>query len=107
MRFHLDEHIANAIADGLRRRGIDVTTTADARLLSAPDERHIAFAKAGGRVIVTNDIDFLRYAAVESEHFGIVYCPQGERTIGEVVRHLTLMHDVLTDDEMRGRIEYL
>jgi hypothetical protein len=32
MRFHLDEHIANAIADGLRRRRIDVTTTVDAAL---------------------------------------------------------------------------
>jgi hypothetical protein len=45
MRFHLDEHVAHAIAAGLRRRGIDVTTTTDAALLSAPDEDHIAFAK--------------------------------------------------------------
>ena len=27
IRFHLDENVGNAIADGLRRRGIDVTTT--------------------------------------------------------------------------------
>ncbi len=27
IRFHLDESASNAIAEGLRRRGIDVTTT--------------------------------------------------------------------------------
>jgi hypothetical protein len=47
IRFHLDEHVASAIAEGLRRRGIDVTTTADAGLLDAPDEDHLAFARGG------------------------------------------------------------
>jgi hypothetical protein len=37
LRFHLDEHVAGAIAAGLRRRGIDVTTAADAGLLGAED----------------------------------------------------------------------
>ena len=32
MRFHLDEHVPHAIAEGLRRRGIDVTTTVEAGL---------------------------------------------------------------------------
>jgi hypothetical protein len=27
IKFHLDEHVSGAIAAGLRRRGIDVTTT--------------------------------------------------------------------------------
>jgi hypothetical protein len=35
IRFHLDEHVDHAVADGLRRRGIAVTTTADADLLGA------------------------------------------------------------------------
>jgi hypothetical protein len=52
MRFHLDEHVAHAIAAGLRRRGIDVTTTVDADLLSAPDEDHMDFSNREGRVIV-------------------------------------------------------
>lgn len=34
LRFHLDEHIDPAIADGLRRRGIDVTGAAGAGLRS-------------------------------------------------------------------------
>ena len=58
--FHLDEHIDPAIADGLRRRGVDVTTTLGAGLRGAADEEHVAFARAQGRVIVTQDSDFLR-----------------------------------------------
>jgi hypothetical protein len=38
IRFHLDENCAHSIAAGLRRRGIDVTTTRDAGLLGATDE---------------------------------------------------------------------
>jgi predicted nuclease of predicted toxin-antitoxin system len=107
MWFHLDEHVANAIADGLRRRGIDVTTTVDAALLSAPDEDHIAFAKREQRVIVTQDTDFLRAAARDPTHCGIAYFSQGKLSFGTVIRHLALMHDAMVEDEMIGRIEYL
>ncbi len=107
MRFHLDEHVAHAIAEGLRRRGIDVTTTVDAGLLSAPDEDHVAFAKRERRVTVTQDTDFLRVAAIDPTHSGIAYYPQGKRTFGEIIRHLTLMHDSMAEDELRGRVEYL
>ena len=32
IRFHLDENVSNAIAEGLRRRIIDVTTTPEVEL---------------------------------------------------------------------------
>lgn len=50
VRFHLDEHMAKAIATGLRQRGIDVTTTAKAGLLGAGDEEQLAYARREGRV---------------------------------------------------------
>jgi Domain of unknown function (DUF5615) len=43
IRFHLDENVDPAIATGLKRHGIDVTTTADAGLLRAPDEEQVAY----------------------------------------------------------------
>lgn len=107
MRFHLDEHVAHAIAFGLRRRGIDVTTTTDAGLLSAPDDDHLEFAKRDGRVIVTNDTDFLASAAVDPTHCGIAFYAQRKRSFGDVIRQLALMHDAMAEDEMLGRIEYL
>jgi predicted nuclease of predicted toxin-antitoxin system len=107
MRFHLDEHVDPAVAHGLRRLGIDVTTTGDANLLGAPDERHIEFAQREERVIFTNDSDFLRFASTTVDHPGIAYCARNSQSIGHIIRHLCLMHDCLEDDEMRGQVEYL
>ena len=59
IRFHLDEHVPYAIAEGLWRRGIDVTTTVDAGLRGATDDVHLAYALDRRRVIVTNNPDFL------------------------------------------------
>lgn len=58
IRFHLDENANNAIADGLRRRGIDVTISVQANLISASDEQQLAYAHAQGRVLFTQDRDF-------------------------------------------------
>jgi predicted nuclease of predicted toxin-antitoxin system len=107
MQFHLDEHVDPAIAHGLRLRGIDVTTTIDAGLVSASDESHLEFARRAGRVIFTNDSDFLRFASANIDHPGIAYCARNARSIGYIVRHLCLMHDCLDEDEMRGSVEYL
>jgi predicted nuclease of predicted toxin-antitoxin system len=48
IRFHLDEHCPTALAEGLRRRGIDVTTTPEAGLMQATDEEQLAFARREG-----------------------------------------------------------
>ncbi|MBV8677985.1 MAG: DUF5615 family PIN-like protein [Planctomycetaceae bacterium] len=45
IRFHLDENCPTAIAEGLRRRGIDVTTTPEAGLIGATDEEQTAHAR--------------------------------------------------------------
>jgi predicted nuclease of predicted toxin-antitoxin system len=82
MRFHRDEHIDPAIAAGLRRREIDVTTTVDAGLSGAGDDEHIAFALAENRIIVTNDPDFLRHHRSGGSHAGIAFSQHGLRSIG-------------------------
>jgi predicted nuclease of predicted toxin-antitoxin system len=65
LRFQLDEHIAEAVALGLRRRGIDVLTAHEAGLRNTPDEIILARAHAHGRLIVTHDQGFLRMHAPE------------------------------------------
>lgn len=60
IQLHLDEHVAAAVALGLRLRGIAVTTTAEEGLAAATDEQQLAFAAGQGRVLVTHDADFLR-----------------------------------------------
>jgi len=107
IRFHLDEHIDSAVAEGLRRRAIDVTTSADAGLLGAEDVDHLAFARASGRVVVSNDPDFLRLHDQGVDHAGIAYCHQQSRSIGETIRALELIWEVLEPQDMHNRVEFI
>jgi hypothetical protein len=107
MRFHLDESADGRIAAGLRRRGIDITTPSQVGLRGAADESHLAFALAEKRVLVTFDADFVEFHDAGAVHAGIVYCPPASRPIGEVIRHLCLIHDCMTSDEMSGRVEFI
>jgi predicted nuclease of predicted toxin-antitoxin system len=63
VRFHLDEHVSPAGAEGLRRRGIDVTLTHEVGLSGADDPEHIEFALRENRVIVTHDRDLFSAGA--------------------------------------------
>jgi predicted nuclease of predicted toxin-antitoxin system len=107
IRFHLDENCPHALAVGLRRRGIDVTSTPEAGLLEATDEVLTAHAIGEGRVIFTQDEDFLAIQASGSPHPGIVYFKKDTRSIGEIIRGLILIWEVYEPDDMADRIEYL
>lgn len=106
IRFHLDQHIPNAVALGLRLRGIDASTTHEAGLQDAEDLAHLAYALAEGRVIFTQDDDFLRHHHHGIPHAGIVYSKQGSRSVGEIIRFLKLVHDCLDESDMHGEVEY-
>ncbi len=59
IRYHLDENVNLAIAQGLRRAGIDVTTSRDVGLLGKSDLEHLLFAKSQKRILLTHDDDLL------------------------------------------------
>ena len=107
LRFHLDEHLPFAVANGLRQHGIDVTTSADADLLNANDDAQLAFAMNEGRVIVTHDHDFLRLHAAGIAHSGVAYCHQDKYSVGELLSLLLLMNACYMAVDMSGRVEYL
>ncbi len=107
IKFHLDENCDPRIAAGLKLHGVDVTTSGEAGLLHAPDDKHWAFAGEQGRVIVTQDADFLRMASAVMETPGIAYYPSQARTIGQAIRHLLLIWEVYEPEEMRNRVEYI
>ncbi len=106
IRFYLDEHVHPAITAGLRRLGVEVLTAQEAGLLSAGDEAHLALAHREGRVIFTQDADFLRLHRDGEPHHGIAYAPQGT-PIGRIVRGLILAHEILNQQDMVGRVEFL
>ena len=107
IKFHLDENVSNAVAEGLRRRGIDVTTTPEQNLISASDEEQITFALEQHRVIFTQDDDFLKLHQANVSHAGITYCHQGSRSIGEIVRTLALIWEWVEPQDMMGKVEFL
>ncbi|MBN1995089.1 MAG: DUF5615 family PIN-like protein, partial [Anaerolineae bacterium] len=78
LRFHLDEHISHAIAQALRQRGVDVTTTAEAGLRTLSDEAQMEYARREQRVFVTSDAGFLSRSAQGQSHYGIVYYPPNQ-----------------------------
>lgn len=106
VRFYADEHVPNAVVKGLRLHGADVLTTAEAGMLGASDAEQLAFATRAGRVLYTQDADYLRLHGAGSAHAGIAYAKQG-RPVGEVVRGLLLMHDVLDVESMAGTVEFV
>lgn len=92
---------------GLRWKGIDVTTAADAGLLHADDEQHFEFATRDQRVVFTQDADFLRIAAAGMSHLGIAYCQAQSRSIGEIINRLVLIWEIYDPQEMENRIEFV
>jgi predicted nuclease of predicted toxin-antitoxin system len=106
LRFHFDENCHPSIARSLRRHGVDVTTALEAGLRTQSDAAQLAFARRERRVIVTGDADFLRLARQGAEHPGIIfYSPH--KPIGEVVRRLILIYELITPEEMTGHVEFI
>lgn len=106
VRYYTDEHVAKAVIRGLRIRGVDVLTAPEVDMLGATDEAHLQLAAENGRVIFTQDDDFLRLAAGGHEHAGVVYATQ-HTPITTIISGLMLIYQVLTQDEMRNHVEFL
>jgi predicted nuclease of predicted toxin-antitoxin system len=113
IRYFFDEHIPNAAAGALRRDGADVLTAAEAGRLSLPDDEQLRFATAEGRVMVTQDDDYLTLAGVffaTGEEFeGIAYShpDKYQHNVSGLIRALLLVNGAMTAAELRNDIIYL
>jgi predicted nuclease of predicted toxin-antitoxin system len=107
IRFHLDENVNHAIANGLRIRGIDVTTSSDVGLIGASDPNQLAFARSQGRVLLTHDDDFLTIHGQFPQHAGLVFCYKNRRTIGQIIDGLILIWEALDPEDMQNKVEYI
>lgn len=68
-RVLLDVYVPLAVADALRRRGIDVSTAQEEGLSLSDDESLLEQSSAQGRVLVTQDADFLGREKVPATFF--------------------------------------
>jgi len=106
IKFYTDENVAKTVVKGLRTRGVDVLTCQESNMLSASDEEQLAFATENNRVIFSHDADFLRIHASGTPHAGIVYTAD-RRDVGEIIRNLKLIHDILDSTEMENHVEFI
>jgi predicted nuclease of predicted toxin-antitoxin system len=108
---YLDHHVRGAVTRGLRRRGIDVLTAFDDGRAEAADEELLARATDLGRIVFTQDDDFLSLADEwqrTARHFaGLVYAHQLQATVGQIVADLQLIVEAVTPDEMRDSVLFL
>ncbi|MEF9426209.1 MAG: DUF5615 family PIN-like protein [Candidatus Mariimomonas ferrooxydans] len=106
LAFHTNESVNITVAEGLKRRGVNVITARDARNLGLSDEKQIEYAKRKSLVIITHDDDFLSLA-IELKHKGIVFVHQQKYSIGDLIRNLKLLWDVVNQEDMKNHIEFI
>src|SRR5262245_950055 len=102
VKFYMDEHVHPGIAKALQQHGVDVLTAQQAHNLDIDDEEHLQFAASEGRVIFTQDEDFLGV----TNHHGIAYAHQ-RTPMRQIIEGLVLISQVMTEDEMKNHIEFL
>lgn len=111
IKIYTNESVSVAIAEGLKRRGIDAQSCRDAENYGLTDEQQLDYACRNNLVIFTHDDDFLKlnakYVTQGKEHPGIIYAHQKNYGIGECIQRIKLIVDVLLSEEMRNHIEFL
>lgn len=109
-RVLLDVHVPIAVAEAVRRRGIDVVTAQDAGYALLDDESLLARAAEQGRVLATQDADFLeivsRWSREGRECHGVIFARQGI-SVGVFIEGLELCLHGLTDEELLNQVVFV
>src|SRR5262245_22351606 len=105
---YLDVHVPQAIADQLRRRGVDVTTAIDDGCTLLADDQLLERALVLGRVLFTQDIRFRALAEDwqrQGRPFeGLLFGHQLGATIGRFVSDLHLIAQASEPEEWAGQV---
>jgi predicted nuclease of predicted toxin-antitoxin system len=111
---YLDDDIDHHLARLLRARGVDAICTIEAGTVGRPDQEHLAFAAAQGRVLVSyNFHDYLPIAetwfTAGSGHAGIILSYRQFRRdqLGEAIHLLLRLLSTVPADELRNTVRFL
>jgi predicted nuclease of predicted toxin-antitoxin system len=108
MNIYADENIESSIIEGLRRRKIKVFSAVELGYRARSDEFHLAKASHLGSVVLTHDVDFLMMANASGRaHRGIIFAHAKNVSIGECIRGVELIVNVLREEDMKNHIEFL
>ncbi len=108
---YMDHHVPSAITHGLRQRGVDVLTAWDDGYARADDERLLERARLLGRVIYTNDDDFLaiaqRWLQAGRTFAGLAYGHSQAITIRQAIDNLEVIAKASNAEESQNTIVFL
>lgn len=111
LKFYLDHHVPAAIMDGLRRRGVDVLTAYEDGTAELDDPDLLSRTTQLGRVLFSQDRDLLvladQWLQAGRTFGGLVYAHQLSVTIGEAMRDLILIAQVLEPEDMQNHVEFI
>ena len=108
---YMDHNVHGAIAAGLRRRGVDVLTSAEDGTNELIDPDLLDRATALDRVLFTNDDDLLaeaaRRQAVGIPVGGVIYTHQDRLSDGQCIAELELIAVAGEPEALRDRVTSL
>ncbi len=111
LKLYLDVHVHRAITEGLRRRGVDVVTAQEDGAGRFDDDVLLNRAGELGRVLFSQDEDFLTETArrqqIGESFAGVIFGRQSEVTIAQYIADLELLAKACEPDEMVNRLQYL
>jgi hypothetical protein len=111
LAFYMDHHVHREITEGLRRRGVDVMTALEDGTETIDDELLLTRATELGRILFTQDQDFLpiatRWQRDARGFSGLVFAIQERVDIGRTIEYLELIALLKSVDEMRNNVEYV
>jgi hypothetical protein len=97
--------------DGLRRRGVDVLTAYEDGTAELDDPDLLSRTTQLGRVLFSQDRDLLvladQWLQAGRTFGGLVYAHQLSVTIGEAMRDLILIAQVLEPEDMQNHVEFI
>tara|TARA_B100000959_G_scaffold280373_1_gene342064 strand:+ start:1398 stop:1724 length:327 start_codon:yes stop_codon:yes gene_type:complete len=108
MKVYADENIEQSIIEGLRRRKIEIISARELGYVGKSDAFHVKKATDLNAVVLTHDVDFLKIASKpDIRHCGIIFSHSKDISIGQCIRGIELISNILTEKEMKNHIEFL
>jgi predicted nuclease of predicted toxin-antitoxin system len=111
IRIYTNENVNPAIAEGLRRRGVEAWPAHKAGNLSLSDDEQLQYASQQRAVLFTHDPHLIvvahQWVRQGQEHWGVIYVHQESLSIGECIRRLKDFAEILQAADMKNRVEYL
>jgi hypothetical protein len=106
----MDEDVDVLVADLVRARGFQVTTTQEAGQVSNGDAEQLAYAVSQQKTLLThNRVHFetlaQQYSAAGHMHYGIIIAMR--RPSYEIARRLLTLLNHVTADEMENQVRYI